>query len=89
MTNRAIDWIRTQKTTEPEQTVLRLFRSRRDARSASRSQRAGSTASKGSSTKGWDKVRDETLARQKQLGVVPPNTINYAASQVDSGVGSV
>jgi arylsulfatase len=23
---------------------------------------------------GWDKLREETLARQKQLGVVPPNT---------------
>ena len=24
--------------------------------------------------KGWDKVREETLARQKQMGIVPPNT---------------
>ncbi|HLG17476.1 MAG TPA: arylsulfatase [Blastocatellia bacterium] len=25
--------------------------------------------------KGWDKVREETLARQKQMGVVPANTV--------------
>jgi arylsulfatase len=24
--------------------------------------------------KGWDRVREETLARQKQMGIVPPNT---------------
>ena len=29
---------------------------------------------KGKFDKGWDKVREETLARQKQLGIVPPNT---------------
>ncbi|HTQ41144.1 MAG TPA: arylsulfatase [Polyangiaceae bacterium] len=29
---------------------------------------------KGQFDQGWDKVRQETLARQKELGVVPPNT---------------
>jgi arylsulfatase len=29
---------------------------------------------KGNFDQGWDKVREETLARQKQLGVVPANT---------------
>jgi len=29
---------------------------------------------KGKFDKGWDKVREETLARQKQMGIVPPNT---------------
>jgi arylsulfatase A-like enzyme len=29
---------------------------------------------KGKFDKGWDKVRDETLARQKQMGIVPANT---------------
>lgn len=24
---------------------------------------------------GWDKVREETLARQKQLAIVPPDTV--------------
>jgi arylsulfatase len=30
---------------------------------------------KGQFDQGWDKVREETLARQKQLGIVPQNTI--------------
>jgi arylsulfatase A-like enzyme len=30
---------------------------------------------KGKFSQGWDKVREETLARQKQLGVVPQNTV--------------
>ncbi|HSB12475.1 MAG TPA: arylsulfatase [Blastocatellia bacterium] len=29
---------------------------------------------KGKFDKGWDKVREETLARQKAMGIVPPNT---------------
>ncbi|MEL7307552.1 MAG: arylsulfatase, partial [Pseudomonadota bacterium] len=29
---------------------------------------------KGKFDQGWDKVREETLARQKSLGVVPQNT---------------
>jgi len=29
---------------------------------------------RGQFDQGWDKVREETLARQKRLGVVPPNT---------------
>jgi len=30
---------------------------------------------KGQFDRGWDKVREETLARQKRLGVVPPDTL--------------
>jgi arylsulfatase len=29
---------------------------------------------RGKFDKGWDRVREETLARQKQMGIVPPNT---------------
>ena len=29
---------------------------------------------KGRFDQGWDKYREETLARQKQLGIVPPDT---------------
>jgi arylsulfatase len=29
---------------------------------------------RGKFDQGWDKLREETLARQKQLGIVPPNT---------------
>jgi arylsulfatase A-like enzyme len=30
---------------------------------------------KGKFDQGWDQVREETLARQKRLGIVPPNTL--------------
>jgi arylsulfatase len=30
---------------------------------------------KGKFDQGWDKLREETLARQKQLGIVPPDTV--------------
>src|SRR5690348_18204928 len=29
---------------------------------------------KGKFDQGWDKLREETLERQKKLGIVPPNT---------------
>ena len=35
---------------------------------------SGRTSTRASSTQGWDVVREETLARQKELGVVPPDT---------------
>ena len=33
--------------------------------------RSGPTSTKANSTQGWDKLREETLARQKALGVIP------------------
>jgi arylsulfatase A-like enzyme len=30
---------------------------------------------KGKFDQGWDKVREETFARQKQMGIIPPNTV--------------
>ena len=36
--------------------------------------RNGSTSSRASSTMGWDKYREQTLERQKKLGVVPQDT---------------
>jgi len=33
--------------------------------------RSGPTSTRASSTRGWDKLREETIARQKALGVVP------------------
>ena len=38
-----------------------------------RCQRNGATNTKGKFDQGWDKLREETFARQKQLGVIPAN----------------
>ncbi len=53
------------------QAVLRLLRARRHARSAPRAAASGRTSTRGTFDDGWDALRERTLARQKELGVVP------------------
>ena len=42
---------------------------------------------KGKFDQGWDKLREETLARQKQLGVVPADTKLAPKPRGDQGLG--
>ena len=42
---------------------------------------------KGKFDQGWDKMREETLARQIKLGVVPPGTQARAQTAGDQGLG--
>ena len=73
MTDHAITWVRQQKSLDARQALLHVLRPRSDPRSAS-CPREWSDKYKGSFDTGWDRLREETLARQKQLGVVPPDT---------------
>jgi arylsulfatase A-like enzyme len=73
MTNHAIDWIRTQQSTDPTMPFFVYF--------APGATHAPHHAPKdwidrfeGQFDQGWDAVREETLARQKKLGVVPADT---------------
>ncbi len=73
MTNQAIKWTQSQKSLTPDRPFFIYFA-------------PGSTHAphhvpkewiekyKGKFDQGWDKVREETLARQIKLGVVPPGT---------------
>ena len=74
MTNRAIDWIRTQKTTQPDKPFFVYF-APGATHAPHHAPQAWVDRFKGKFDQGWDKVRDETIARQKQLGVVPANTV--------------
>ena len=56
------------------QAVLRLLRAGRDARAAPSPKKEWIEKYKGKFDQGWDKVREETLARQKKLGIVPADT---------------
>ena len=42
---------------------------------------------KGKFDQGWDKLREETFARQKKLGVIPPDCRAYQAARGDPVVG--
>ena len=73
MTNQAISWVKFQKALSPDKPFFMYFA-------------PGATHAphhvpaewrdkyKGKFDQGWDKVREETLERQKKLGVVPANT---------------
>ena len=71
MTDRAIDWIRQQKALMPDKPFFAYF-----APGATHAPHhvplQWSDKYKGRFDAGWDALREETFARQKELGVVPP-----------------
>ena len=71
MTDHAIDWVRQQKALMPDKPFFVYF-----APGATHAPHHVPTGVVGqvqgrSSTHGWDALREETLARQKELGVIP------------------
>jgi arylsulfatase A-like enzyme len=71
MTDRAIDWVRQQKALMPDKPFFAYF-----APGATHAPHhvplEWSDKYKGRFEAGWDAVREETFARQKELGVIPP-----------------
>jgi arylsulfatase len=73
MTNQAIKWMRYQKSLTPDKPFFIYF-----APGATHAPhhvpKEWIAKYKGKFDQGWDKLREETLARQKRLGVAPQNT---------------
>jgi arylsulfatase len=73
MTNQAIKWVQAQKSLTPARPFFMYF-----APGATHAPhhvpKEWVAKYKGKFDQGWDKLREETLARQKALGVVPQNT---------------
>jgi arylsulfatase len=73
MTDRAIGWIRQQKALTPDKPFFVYF-----APGATHAPhhvpKEWSDKYKGRFDQGWDELREEILSRQKELGVVPPET---------------
>ncbi len=70
MTDRAIDWVRQQKALMPDKPFFTYFAP--GATHAPHHVPAEWSAKyKGKFDQGWDALREETLARQKELGVIP------------------
>ena len=71
MTDRAINWVRQQKALMPDKPFFVYF-----APGATHAPHhvpaEWSDMYKGKFDQGWDRLREETLTRQKQLGVIPP-----------------
>jgi arylsulfatase A-like enzyme len=71
MTDRAIDWVRQQKALMPDKPFFAYF-----APGATHAPHhvplEWSDKYRGRFDAGWDAIREETFARQKELGVIPP-----------------
>jgi len=72
MTNRAINWIGQQKALAPDKPFFVYF-----APGATHAPhhvpKEWADKYKGKFDQGWDKLREETFARQKKVGVIPPD----------------
>ena len=73
LADRAIAWLRMQHAVAPNKPWL-LYYATGTAHAPHHAPKDWIARYKGQFDQGWDKVRDETLARQIKLGVVPPNT---------------
>jgi arylsulfatase A-like enzyme len=73
LADRAIDWIRMQKASAPQRPFLAYYATG-TAHALHHAPKEWIAKFKGKFNQGWDMVREETLARQKQLGVVPAET---------------
>ncbi len=74
MTNQALAWMNTQQSLTPEKPFYMYFATGA-THAPHHAPKAYSDKYTGKFSQGWDKVREETLARQKALGVVPQNTV--------------
>jgi arylsulfatase A-like enzyme len=73
LADHAISWIRAQKTMSPDKPFF-IYYSSPGTHAPSQVPAEWRDKYKGKFDEGWDKYREEILARQKQLGIVPPNT---------------
>jgi arylsulfatase A-like enzyme len=73
MTNRAISWMKFQKAMTPDKPFFMYFATGA-AHAPHHVPAVWRDKYKGKFDQGWDKVREETLERQKKLGIVPADT---------------
>jgi len=73
MADQAINWVRNQKAVAPDRPFF-LYYAPGATHSPHHPKKEWIAKYKGRFDQGWDQVREETLARQKKLGVVPGNT---------------
>lgn len=72
MTNQAISWVRFQKALTPDKPFMIYFATGA-THAPHHAPKEYIEKYKGKFDQGWDKVREETLERQKKLGLVPQN----------------
>ncbi len=73
MTNQALAWMNTQQSLTPDKPFYMYFATGA-THAPHHAPKAYSDKYKGKFSQGWDKLREQTLARQIELGVVPKGT---------------
>lgn len=73
LADHAISWVRQQRSLAPERPFF-LYYAPGTAHAPHHAPKDWIARFKGKFDQGWDKVREETLARQKAAGIVPANT---------------
>ena len=73
MADKTIEWLHAIRGAGRQEAVLRLLLHRAAATPPTTCPRHGPQKYKGKFDQGWDKLREETFARQKELGVIPPD----------------
>ena len=71
--DQAIEWVRSQKAVAPDRPFF-LYYAPGATHSPHHPKKEWIAKYKGKFDQGWDRLREETLARQKKLGIVPANT---------------
>ena len=74
ITDKAIEFIMDAKAVAPDKPFFLYYAPGRRPRAAPRPARSGSTKYKGQFDMGYEAMREETLARQKQMGIIPEDT---------------
>jgi arylsulfatase A-like enzyme len=74
MTNQAIGWVNIQQSLTPDKPFFIYFATGA-THAPHHAPKAYADKYRGKFAQGWDKLRQETLERQKKLGVVPQNTV--------------
>jgi arylsulfatase A-like enzyme len=74
MTNQAISWMNTQQSLTPDKPFYMYFATGA-THAPHHAPKSYIEKYKGKFSQGWDKLREETLERQKKLGVIPQNTV--------------
>jgi arylsulfatase A-like enzyme len=74
MTDQTVAWIKYQKALTPDKPFFVYFRARAPCMRRTMCPRNGLPSRKGKFDQGWDALREQILARQIELGIVPKGT---------------
>lgn len=74
MTNQAIKWVSAQHSLTPDKPFF-MYYAPGALHAPHHAPKQWIDKYKGKFNKGWDKLREETFARQKEMGIIPANTV--------------